>query len=294
MGTRASDLDNALRAAAGIDDADVPRLSSSAITELANETVETIAWTYTDAVASATEYAKHRRRRVALATAVALAVAGGTALTVSGVLNVTSNTSANAGDGVPNTQSMPLRALSAAARQAATACIQQLEPPGNPFPNPHLTLSDPLLYDLHGRVGFVVLANDKDFGSCSILDGIVESGGGAFTTRNGYPHPPATSVSLVTNGTWWTMDLTNKRVDVTVLVGLAGSAVTSVRVLRADGAEVTASMNDGLWAATWLGTSKAVAVAVGTRGGHNQLTMIDYVAVVPPRIGSPSASASGH
>src|ERR1700724_182961 len=49
MNARAVDLDQALRAAAGIADADVPRLPQAVIAELAAESVETIAWTYADA-----------------------------------------------------------------------------------------------------------------------------------------------------------------------------------------------------------------------------------------------------
>jgi hypothetical protein len=78
------------------------------------------------------------------------------------------------------------------------------------------------------------------------------------------------------------MDIHDQRVDTTMLAGFAGTAVTEITVLRADGVVVTASMSDGLWAAWWPGTSKAVSVTVHTCDGHSKTTPIGRVMTVPP------------
>jgi hypothetical protein len=62
------------------------------------------------------------------------------------------------------------------------------------------------------------------------------------------------------NGSSWTMDIHDQRVDTTMLAGFAGTAVTEITVLRADGVVVTASMSDG----------------------HRKTTPIGRVMTVPP------------
>lgn len=84
------------------------------------------------------------------------------------------------------------------------------------------------------------------------------------------------------NGSSWTMDVHNKRVHTVMFAGLAGSAVTGVALLRADGVMVIARMHDGLRVAWWPGTSRAVSVSVHTRDGRSGTTPIGPVMVVPP------------
>lgn len=293
MNSRAADLDQALRAAAGIADADVPRLPRAVIAELAADSVESIAWTFADAPVPAAvptdrpeallgaaetaappvrgpaawlSAAVHRslatrgRRRVAFAAALAVVAATGAAVAVSTGEKM-AGTSALA-----RWQAVPFPAPDAAAQKAAAACISEVEPHGGGRPQLGLKLSDSLLSEQRGGTVFTVLANGTSFADCLILDGR-DGGAAAWSTPHGYPRPSATGISLGENSSNETTDSDNKRVDTVMLAGFAGSAVTGITVLRADGVVVTASMNDGLWGAWWPGTSKAVSFTVHTRDG---------------------------
>ena len=286
MSARTFDLDRALRAAGGVADADIPSLSRDVIAELAAETVETIAWTFDEGTPhSAVTHAwnlTRSRRRIALAAALTL-TAGGAAFAV---FAGSDRSAAPLG-----WQPVPISVPDAAQRAAAAACIRELEPPGRSFKTPGFKLTDPLLSEQRGRTVFTVLANNTGFGDCLTLDGRGD-GAGLWYAPNGYPHPSATEISLSENGTSWTMDVHDKRVDTTMLAGFAGSAVTRIAVLRTDGVTVTASIHDGLWAAWWPGTWQAASVTVHTRDGRSVTLPIGRVTVVPPSpASSPAPSA---
>lgn len=292
-----SDLDHALRAAAGVTGADVPRLPQSVIAELAAETVETIAWGYDDgpppvsppadrpeAAASLGPPIVRSRRRVALAAVLGVAVvaAGG----VTAALIRDSAGPADSSAAAIDWQAVPHPAPSGAARAAAEACIKELDPVGIKYPSLGLKLTDAWLSEQRGRTVFTMLANADAFGACLTLDGRGDGGFGD-SAHEGLPHPSATGINLGENGGSWTMDIHDKRVDTTALAGFAGSAVSGITVRRADGLVVTASINDGLWAAWWPGTSKAVSVTVHTRDGHSTTTPIGQVpSLLPAMTGS--------
>lgn len=248
MKTHISDLDQTLRAAAGIADAAVPSLPQSVIAALAADTVETIAWSYDESAKRASTpidspeaLTGRGRRRVVLATAfgVAVAAAGGAIVAVSAG-SAGSNTPVASGGG-HETPYTAYPAPDPATKKAAEACAKQLnsERAGTSV---DFKTSDALLADRIGQTTFTVLANSTGFGDCLVVNGRALTGD-VSQVPAGITWPSANGISLGAS------DFANvSALDVAAVqfAGLAGPGVSKITVLRSDGVVVTASMNDGL------------------------------------------------
>lgn len=255
-----SQVETAVRAAALVDDRDVPSLPSTVTAGLARETMATLcAPADPDCdgpervrpLPSATFRRTHRRRLVAAGALVAAVTLG---VTLTQTL----------GDAAPaafaDWQPVPRVLTGAAAQHQTDLCYLK----AGPLPVP---AGSRTLVEQRGRVDYVVFDGKGVFGTCMLLD---ERGDGGMRT-NGGRQPAADDIVSDGQGTGaaFTFDASGARVDIVSVAGRAGAQVSSVLISRADGVVVTAAVHDGLWAAWWPGTTAAVRYTVHTGDGHS-------------------------
>ena len=264
MSDKRSRVDAAVRTAALVDDGDLPSLPPATALSLARETMATL---YAPAnpeydgpesdgsarvrpLPPAAFRRAHRRRLIAAGSLVAAATLG---------VTLTQTLGGAAPAAFADWQAVPQVLTGAAAQHQIDQC--DLKHGLYPMPAGARTL-----VEQRGRVDYIVYDGDGEFGTCMLLD---ERGDGGMMS-SGARQPAADDIVFEGGtGAGFTFDASGTRVDIVSVAGRAGSQVSSVRILRADGVVVTAAVHDGLWAAWWPGTSVALRYTVYTRDGHS-------------------------
>jgi hypothetical protein len=256
-----NDTSLALRAAARVQDDELPRIPASVSADLARAITDSSEESAEED--SAAEEASQqpavvgRNRRHRLVLAMALVTAAATAVTLLQTFGSAAPTA------FADWQPVPQILTGAAAQQQIDQC-----PYFRGVAAIRIPAGAQTLVEQRGRMVSIVFAAGDVLGSCMLLDGRGDGGG----QMGPLPRPTGSNIVSDGGGSGFTFDASGARVDTATIAGRAGPQVASILIHRTDGVVVTAAVSDGLWEAWWPGTVLAATLTVRTTDGR----IVDY------------------